>query len=40
MQKLSLHYTTMTQYDQRFKGVNIIFENDDLKNTLGEIIAA
>jgi len=39
MKKLSLHYTTMTQYDQRFKGVNIIFENDDLKNTLGEIIA-
>ena len=40
MHKLSLHYTTMTQYDQRFKGVNIIFWNDDLKNTLGEIIAA
>jgi 2,3-bisphosphoglycerate-independent phosphoglycerate mutase len=39
MKKLSLHYTTMTQYDQRFKGVNIIFENDDLKNTIGEIIA-
>jgi 2,3-bisphosphoglycerate-independent phosphoglycerate mutase len=39
MKKLSLHYTTMTQYDQRFKGVHIIFENDDLKNTLGEIIA-
>ncbi|HEY4063246.1 MAG TPA: 2,3-bisphosphoglycerate-independent phosphoglycerate mutase [Puia sp.] len=40
MKKLSLHYTTMTQYDQRFKDVNVIFENDDLKNTLGEIIAA
>lgn len=40
MHKLSLHYTTMTQYDQRFKGVDIIFGNDDLKNTLGEIIAA
>jgi 2,3-bisphosphoglycerate-independent phosphoglycerate mutase len=40
MHKLMLHYTTMTQYDQRFKGVNIIFGNDDLKNTLGEIIAA
>ncbi len=39
MKKLSLHYTTMTQYDQRFKGVNIIFDNDDLKNTLGDIIA-
>ena len=40
MKKLSLHYTTMTQYDQRFKGVSVIFENDDLKNTLGDIIAA
>ena len=40
LKKLSLHYTTMTQYDQRFKGVNVIFGNDDLKNTLGEIIAA
>jgi 2,3-bisphosphoglycerate-independent phosphoglycerate mutase len=39
MHKLSLHYTTMTQYDQRFRGVNIIFENDDLRNTLGEIVA-
>lgn len=39
MKKLSLHYTTMTQYDQRFKGVHVIFENDDLENTLGAIIA-
>jgi 2,3-bisphosphoglycerate-independent phosphoglycerate mutase len=39
MKKLSLHYTTMTQYDARFKGVNVIFENDDLVNTLGEIVA-
>jgi 2,3-bisphosphoglycerate-independent phosphoglycerate mutase len=40
MHKLSLNYTTMTQYDQKFRGVHILFENDDLKNTLGEIIAA
>jgi len=40
MKKLSLHYTTMTQYDAKFKGVSVIFENDDLKNTLGEIIAS
>lgn len=39
MKKLQLHYTTMTQYDQKFKNVHIIFENDDLKNTLGEILA-
>ncbi len=38
MKKLSLHYTTMTQYDHSFKNVSVMFENDDLKNTLGEIL--
>ena len=40
MQPLSLHYTTMTQYDQKFKKVNVIFENDNLTNTLGEVLEA
>ena len=39
MKKLSLHYTTMTQYDQRFRDVHVVFENDDLVNTLGEIVS-
>ncbi len=38
MRKLLLHYTTMTQYDHSYKNVNVIFQNDDLKNTLGEIL--
>ena len=38
MHKLNLHYTTMTQYDHSFKKVNVVFKNDDLKNTLGEIL--
>jgi 2,3-bisphosphoglycerate-independent phosphoglycerate mutase len=38
MATLPLHYTTITQYDQSFKGVQVMFENDDLKNTLGEIL--
>ena len=38
MKKLALHYTTMTQYDQSFQNVHVVFENDDLKNTLGEIL--
>jgi 2,3-bisphosphoglycerate-independent phosphoglycerate mutase len=38
MYKLSLHYTTMTQYDHSFKNVKVAFENDDLKNTLGDVI--
>ena len=28
----------MTQYDHSFKNVNVVFQNDDLKNTLGEIL--
>lgn len=39
MHILSLRYTTMTQYDHSFKNVAVVFENDDLKNTLGEILA-
>jgi 2,3-bisphosphoglycerate-independent phosphoglycerate mutase len=37
MKKLALHYTTMTQYDHNFQHVHVVFENDDLKNTIGEI---
>ena len=39
MQTLNLYYTTMTCYDHNFKNLHTIFENDDLNNTLGEIIA-
>jgi 2,3-bisphosphoglycerate-independent phosphoglycerate mutase len=39
MQKRSLHYTTMTQYDHSYQNVGVIFHNDDLSNTLGEVIA-
>ncbi len=38
MYKLKLNYTTMTTYDHHFKDVNVVFQNDDLKNTLGEVI--
>lgn len=38
MKKLDLHYTTMTQYDHTFQNVHVVFENDDLRNTLGEIL--
>ncbi len=40
MQKLLLHYTTMTLYDHKFKNIHVIFENDNLTNTLGEVLAA
>src|SRR5690554_1451185 len=39
MKKLNLHYTTLTTYDETFKNVHIIFEKDNLENTLGEVLA-
>lgn len=38
MHKLNLHYTTMTEYNKAFEGVHIIFDNDDLNNTLGQVL--
>ncbi len=38
MNKLSLHYTTMTEYDKTYDNIEVIFENDNLNNTLGEIL--
>jgi 2,3-bisphosphoglycerate-independent phosphoglycerate mutase len=38
MKKVSLNYTTMTEYDKTYKDVNVIFETDNLNNTLGEIL--
>ncbi len=40
MRTLQLNYTTMTRYDHSFKNVHVIFENDDLVNTIGEILQA
>ncbi len=39
MKKLSLQYTTMSEYDKTFKDVQVIFETDNLVNTLGEILS-
>lgn len=39
MHKLNLHYATMTEYDATFQNVHVLFENDNLNNTLGEIVA-
>jgi 2,3-bisphosphoglycerate-independent phosphoglycerate mutase len=38
MKKLNLHYVTMTNYDNTFKGVEVVFDKDNLVNTLGEIL--
>lgn len=38
MRKLDLHYITMTNYDDSFKNVDIIYDKEDLVNTLGEVL--
>ncbi|WP_375239043.1 2,3-bisphosphoglycerate-independent phosphoglycerate mutase, partial [Aurantibacter sp.] len=39
MQKLNLHFVTMTNYDDSFNGINVIFDKENLKDTLGEILS-
>ena len=38
MKTMPLHYLTMTKYDDSFKNVKIIYEKDDLANTMGEVL--
>lgn len=38
MKKLNLRYLTMTRYDATYKNVGVIFESENLKNTMGEVL--
>ena len=38
MNTLNLHYTTMTNYDDTYKNVNVIYDKENIKNTLGEVL--
>lgn len=40
MKKLDLYYLTMTNYDETFKDVKVIFTKDNLQRTLGEVLEA
>ncbi|NVK65911.1 MAG: 2,3-bisphosphoglycerate-independent phosphoglycerate mutase [Flavobacteriales bacterium] len=40
MKKLGLGYYTMTNYDRTFQNVRVIFEKENLSNTLGEVISS
>jgi 2,3-bisphosphoglycerate-independent phosphoglycerate mutase len=40
MHAMDLHYITMTRYDETFKNVAVLYEKDNLNNTLGEVISA
>lgn len=39
MQKLAIQMYTMTEYDKKYQNVNVLFDQTDLKNTLGEILS-
>ncbi|MCK6617363.1 MAG: 2,3-bisphosphoglycerate-independent phosphoglycerate mutase [Cyclobacteriaceae bacterium] len=39
MAALKLYYITLTNYDDTFRDVKIIFDKDNLTNTLGEVLA-
>lgn len=39
MHPLKLHYTTMTEYSKDFKNVAVIFQNDNILNSLGEVVS-
>ncbi len=39
MKTLPLHFVTMTIYDDKFKGIKVAYPKEDLKNTLGELLA-
>ena len=38
MSALPLHYVTMTNYDETFKNINVIYNSNNIENTLGEVL--
>lgn len=39
MRTLNLQYYTLTNYDKSFKGVNVVYDAENINNTLGEVLA-
>jgi len=39
MHKLDLHYVTLTNYDDSFKGIQVVYNKENLKQTLGEVLS-
>ncbi len=39
MHTIPLHYYTMTPYDSSFKGLHVLFDKDNVENTLGEYVS-
>jgi 2,3-bisphosphoglycerate-independent phosphoglycerate mutase len=39
MHKMRLYYVTFSNYDQTFENIQVVFEKDNLNNTLGQVIS-
>lgn len=39
MKTMPLHYCTMTPYDATFKGMHVIYDKDNVSNTMGEVVS-
>ncbi len=38
MKPLPLYYVTLTNYDESFKGVKVVYEKENIEQTLGEVL--
>ena len=39
MEPLSLHYVTLTNYDESFQNVHVVYDKENIQETLGEVLA-
>lgn len=39
MHTIPLHYVTMTSYDKAFKGVEVVYDKDNVNMTIGEVVS-
>jgi len=39
MHKLDLYYVTMTNYDDTYKNVHVVYDKENIKETLGEVLS-
>jgi len=40
MKPLSLHYVTLTNYDESFQNVHVVYDKENIQQTLGEVLAS
>lgn len=39
MKKLDLYYVTMTNYDENFQNIHVVYNKDNITNTLGQVLS-